>query len=142
MLDIKLEPTARDNFIAAMKKFDPNERFMNSFGRRIGKRDTKIDSDHKTTRCALLDNCFCSQNKDCFSTQTCTKLSGYPDYPVCKTKNEAPETQLDKSAFPPPAGIFNWLVSSVPSLVASLLARCPPTGLLDTVPNLLGSILG
>ncbi|XP_037029702.1 L-gulonolactone oxidase 5-like isoform X2 [Bradysia coprophila] len=142
MLDIKLETEARDSFIASMKKFDPNERFMNSFGRRIVKRDTKIDSDPKSTRCALLDNCFCSQNKDCISTQTCTKLSGYPDYPVCKTKNEVPEVHLDKSAFPPPAGIFNWLVVSVPNLVIPVLAQCPPTGLLNTVPNLVGSILG
>lgn len=32
-----------------MKKFDPNEIFLNNFGRRITKTDTKIDSDPSTT---------------------------------------------------------------------------------------------
>lgn len=125
-----------------MNKFDPDQVFMNNFGQRIKQTGIKIDSDPKSVRCALLDDCFCSKNGDCTDTQTCTKFPDYPDFSVCKTKNEVPEVGLDKSAFPPPAGVFNWLSVAVPNLVIPVFAQCPPTGLLDTGLNVVGSLLG
>ena len=130
---------SNSDIAAAMKKFDPDGVFMNNFGRRIIKSGTKIDSDPKVTRCALLDDCFCSKNKDCTDTQTCTTLRGYPDYRVCKTRNELPESDVDESAFPPASDIFNWLSVDVPNIVAPII--CPITGLLTTVPKVIGSIL-
>ncbi len=74
-----------------MKKFDPNQIISNSFGRRMTKNDSKIDFDHMITRCALLDNCFCSRDSDCAKAQLCTTIAGYDEYSVCKTKNEVPD---------------------------------------------------
>lgn len=124
-----------------MKKYDPNHIFINNFGRRITKTGTKIDFDPLTTRCALLDNCFCSKDADCAKTQLCTTLPGYT-YPVCKTINEVPEKQLNKSEFPPPAGFLNWLSLTVPNLAIAALAQCPLPGLLHTVPKVIGSLIG
>lgn len=125
-----------------MEKFDPKKIFLNNFGRRMTKNGTKIDFDPLTTRCALLDNCFCSKHSDCAATQLCTTIPGYT-YPVCKTKNEVPETQLDKSAFPPPSGLLNWFVTVVPTLATAALARCSVLRLVsDTVPDILRSLLG
>lgn len=124
-----------------MKKYDPYEIFINSFGRRITKKDVKIDFDPLTTRCALLDNCFCSKDCDCAATQICTSLPGY-NYTVCKTKNEVPEVQFDRSIFPDPGGWINWVLTVVPTLVTAVLAKCPILGLVDTVPDVLVSALG
>ncbi|KAJ6635180.1 L-gulonolactone oxidase 2 [Pseudolycoriella hygida] len=142
MLKLKLDENALENFKAAMSKFDPNQLFLNNFGRRLTQTGTKLDLDPKIIHCALLDNCFCSKNSDCATEQTCTTLPGY-NFTVCKTKNEVPEAHFDKNSFPPPAALFNWLVTVLPTLVTSVLARCPLPGvLLKTVPNVVGSLLG
>ncbi|XP_037034206.1 L-gulonolactone oxidase 5-like [Bradysia coprophila] len=67
MLDLKLDETARRKFVAIMNKYDPNEVFINNFGRRVKRTGYKLDIDPKTKHCALLDNCFCSKNCDCSS---------------------------------------------------------------------------
>lgn len=126
----------------AIKKYDPEGIFQNNFGRRITKNGTKIDIDPFTTRCALLDNCFCSNNSDCADTQSCISISGYT-YPVCKTRNEVAETKFDRSLLPPPSGLLDWLLTIVPTLVTAVVAKCPILGLVNTiVPNVLGSLLG
>lgn len=124
-----------------MEKYDPNKVFINSFGRRMIKNSTKIDFDLMTTRCALLENCFCSEDSDCADEQICTSLPGY-NYLVCKTKNEIPERQFDRSLFPPPSGLLNWFMTVVPTLVTAALAKCPIVGVVDTVPDVLTSLLG
>lgn len=123
-----------------MTKFDPNGIFLNNFGRRLKKTGTKIDLDPSTTRCALLDNCFCSENSDCADSQRCTTLPGYT-YPVCKTINEVPEQQLSKSSFPPPLEVLDWLSLTVPTLVTAVLAKCSLGGILDAVPDVVASVL-
>lgn len=117
-----------------MNKFDPNGIFLNSFGRRITKTGTKIDSDPLTTRCALLDNCFCSKNADCAVTQICTSLSGY-SYKVCKTKNELPEIQFSINDLPSLNHALDWLDVAVPILAKTVLTRC---SLLDIIGKILG----
>lgn len=127
---------------ALMDKYDPNKIFINNFGRRMTKSGTKIDLDPLTTRCALLDNCICSKNSDCAKKQTCTTIPGY-DYKVCKTNNETPEQVFDRSLFPPPTGLLNWLLTVVPTLSIAALAKCPVLDfVIDTIPDLLGSVLG
>lgn len=75
---------------AIMNKYDPDERFINNFGRRLKGTGSKVDTDPLLTRCALLDNCFCTKNADCGADQSCTTLPGYA-YRVYKTKNEVPD---------------------------------------------------
>lgn len=125
-----------------MKKSDPNEIFLNNFGRRILKRGTKIDTDPLTIRCALLDNCFCSKDSDCANNQICTSLPGYSNYTVCQTENVVPETKVDKSKFPPELGILNWLLTTVPTLATSVLAKCTVPKVLKTITDIAGSLLG
>lgn len=90
-----------------MNKYDPNEVFINSFGHRIKESGTKVDLDPLLTRCALLDNCFCTKNGDCGKNQICTTISGY-SYRVCKTKNEIPVDFFPKIEFPSASGIFDF----------------------------------
>lgn len=123
-----------------MHKFDPNEVFQNNFGRRITKNDTKIDSDPKTTRCALLDHCFCSKNSDCAESQRCVSLPGYT-YTVCKTDNEVP-VQINEISFPPPLTVLDWLVATVPTSVTAVLGKCTLHGLGNSILDVLGSLLG
>ncbi len=104
-----------------MNKFDPNEVFINNFGRRLKKSGTKVDIDPLVTRCALLDNCFCSKDADCGATQTCTSITGY-NYRVCKTRNEVP-TRFNKWSLPPPLGILNFLINSVPALASAYMGN-------------------
>lgn len=125
-----------------MKKFDPEQIFLNNFGRRILKTGTKIDIDPLTTRCALLDNCFCSRNDDCAVGQTCTTLPGYSYYPVCETKNVVPETKVDKNIFPPPLGIVDWLVTMVPTLVTAVIGKCVVPKVIKTITSITDSLLG
>lgn len=122
-----------------MTKFDPNQIFQNNFGRRVTKTDTKIDLDPLTTRCALLDNCFCAKNSDFADTQHCMSIEGYP-YPVCKTNNEVPEKTLNKSSFPPSFELLDWLSLTVPTLATSVLARCTLGGVLNTVSDVVDSV--
>lgn len=124
-----------------MKKFDPNQVFLNNFGRRILETGTDIDIDPLTTRCALLDNCFCSCDDDCANGQICTSLPGYSDYPVCQTKNVVPETKIDKKLFPPPLGIADYLVDTVPTLVTSVLSQCTIPKVVNTVTSITSSII-
>lgn len=124
---------------AAMNKFDPNEVFINNFGRRLKKIGTKVDTDPLVTRCALLDNCFCSKNSDCGDTQLCTALPGY-NYPVCKTKNEIPSV-FNKGLLPPPLGILNFLINNVPTLAAALLGNCSLDALFFSLGGAAGNIL-
>ncbi|OXA60733.1 L-gulonolactone oxidase [Folsomia candida] len=72
MLDLKLDPSARAAFIETMNKFDPNEVFINNFGRRLKKTSSKQDLHPAEIHCGIRDNCFCSKNSDCAVTQTCT----------------------------------------------------------------------
>ncbi len=129
-------------FVDAMQKFDPNQIFINNFGRRILKTGSKIDIDPLTTRCALLDNCFCSSDSDCGDGQICTTLPGYDLYPVCETKNVVPETKIDRNLFPPPLGIGDFLVNTVPTLAASVLSKCTVPKVLDTVTGIVRPLLG
>lgn len=120
MLEKKLNSFARQRFIAAMQKYDPNGIFLNSFGRRLMHKDTAIDIDPLTTRCALLDNCFCSVNNgsDCGDQQICTTISGY-NYPVCETKNVV-ATQFERGEFPAAFDVGHWFFNSFSPLVRSL----------------------
>lgn len=120
-----------------MNKYDPNEIFINNFGRRIKRTGKKVDMDHPlTTHCALLDNCICSKNCDCASNQICSTLPGYK-YRVCKTKNEIPEFVFDKSILPPPLGVVTYLVSEVPTLITAVISNCSITDAVGTVGLLL-----
>lgn len=154
----KLDPIARQNFISmcslenvlswfndsmlsdAMNKYDPNEIFMNKFGLRLKGEGTKQDIDPKTIHCALLDNCFCTKNSDCGSTQTCTTLRGYT-YRVCKTRNEIPEYSFDSCVLPPPLGILSYLVEDIPTLVIAAISNCSLTDAIGTVGLLLPGLL-
>lgn len=102
-----------------MKKFDPNGIFLNNFGRRLTYNGTKIDIDPLTTKCALLDNCFCSKDSDCADTQTCTTISGYR-YPVCKTKNIRSGQTFNRKEYPANFSIVDWFKNTVPALISSL----------------------
>lgn len=124
-----------------MEKFDPDKVFLNNFGRRITRKGTKIDIDPLTTRCALLDNCFCSKDSDCANTQICTTIDGY-DYNVCETENVVAEAKCDKSTFPPPVGILNWLLTTVPTLATAVVAKCTLPSVIKTVAEITGLILG
>ncbi len=118
-----------------MDKYDPNEVFINNFGRRIKRTGDKVDTDPLTKHCAILDNCFCSKDSDCSPAQICTKLPGYV-YNVCKTKNEVAPVAFDRSLFRPPFGILSWLASDIPTLVKSVIAKCTlsnPVGLLSSI---------
>jgi len=120
-----------------MKKYDPNEVFINNFGRRMKQTGTTVDSDPFTKHCALLDNCICSEDTDCGVTQTCTSLPGYT-YKVCKTENEIPEKTVNRNLFPPALGVLDWLSTTVPTLAAAALANCT----LDGVGNAVGDLVG
>lgn len=125
---------------AVMNKYDPDEVFINNFGRRLKRTGDKIDIDPLTTHCAILDNCFCSRDSDCASTQTCTQLPGY-FYNVCKTKNEVAPVRFDKSLFPVPFGVLSYLVSEVPTVVKSVIAKCTLKDPLGTVGSLVPVIV-
>lgn len=109
-----------------MHKFDPNEIFMNNFGRRIKWKGTTVDTDPLTTRCALTGNCICSLDSDCGNTQTCTTIPGY-NYNVCKTRNELPETKMDKSTLPPPFGLIGYLFTNIFTSATAAYANCSGT---------------
>lgn len=158
MLDLKLDETARQKFIGenekgcisstvihvlftgVMSKYDPNEVFINNFGRRLKRTGTKMDIDPLTKHCAILDNCFCSKSSDCADNQICTTLSGYK-HKVCKNRNEVAPVRFDKSIFPPPFGVVSYLVSEVPSLVKSVISNCSLEDALGTIGLLLPSLL-
>lgn len=114
-----------------MNKFDPNEVFLNNFGRRLKRTGTKIDTDPLVVRCALLDNCHCIKDSDCGATQTCTTISGYK-YLVCKTKNEVPSV-FNKGLLPAPLGILNFLSYNVPTLASALLGNCSLNSLISSL---------
>lgn len=123
-----------------MNKFDPNEIFINNFGRRIKRKGTKVDFDPLTIHCALLDNCICSKDTDCGNDQICTTLPGYT-YPVCKTKNEVPEFTVDKSAFPPALGVLGFLLTNVHTLSNAALANCSLGDLIEGAVSILGGLV-
>lgn len=128
-----------------MNKFDPNEVFINNFGRRIKNSGTKVDFDPFLTRCALLDNCFCSKNGDCGDKQICTTIGDY-NYNVCKTKNEVPINLLPKFIMPNATGLFNFFTTQSGTLATALLSECTAETLLvalgDTSGNSLGAFIG
>ncbi|KAJ6647385.1 L-gulonolactone oxidase 5 [Pseudolycoriella hygida] len=130
-IDLKLDPVARQKFVAAMNKFDPNEVFINNFGRRLKGTGTKVDTDPLVVRCALLDNCFCTKNSDCGEGQTCTTLPGYK-YFVCKTRNEVPMV-FNKGLLPTPLNILNFLAYNVPTLISALGGRCTLGAIISTL---------
>lgn len=139
MLDLKLDPSARQKFIgnltemestayfnktlshtATMLKFDPNGIFINNFGRRLIRKGTKVDIDPKTTRCALLDNCFCTNDSECAATQICTSVSGYNNYRGCQTKNiSLAGTHFNRSAYDATFNIANFFINTVPQRILS-----------------------
>lgn len=127
-----------------MNKFDPNEVFINSFGRRIKDSGTEVDVDPLVTRCALLDNCFCTKNSDCGDNQICTTISDY-HYRVCKTKNEVPIDFFPKFILPNATGIVNFLSTQSGTLATALLSECSVESLLialgDTTGNTLGTFI-
>lgn len=107
-----------------MNKFDPDEIFMNNFGRRIKRIGTTVDIDPLTTRCALLSNCICAKDSDCGDNQTCDTIPGY-NYNVCKTKNELPESvTLEKTKLPPSFGLLGFLITSVFKSARAAYANC------------------
>lgn len=144
-LDLKLDDYAREKFIGkfycqwqnisihnkymdsliaeAMNKFDPDEIFINNFGRRIKRQGTIVDIDPLTIHCAILGNCICSQNADCAESQTCTTIPGY-NYNVCKTINEIPEVAIDKKKLPPPFGVLGFLLSNIFTSAPQAYANC------------------
>lgn len=108
----------------AMNEFDPNEIFINNFGRRLKYKGTEVDTDPLTLHCALLGNCICSKDSDCGVTQTCTTIPGY-NYYVCKTRNELTEkTTMNKNKLPPPFGVLRYLVTDVFTLASAAYANC------------------
>lgn len=124
-----------------MNKYDPDEIFINNFGRRLKRTGTKMDIDPKTIHCAILDNCICSKNSDCGTNQICSTVSGYV-YKVCRTRNEVAPVVTDiKSLVPPPLGIVPWLVSTLPTLVKSVISNCSLTDAVGTVGLLLPSLI-
>ncbi|KAG4077289.1 hypothetical protein HA402_009918 [Bradysia odoriphaga] len=118
ILDKKLNSFARQRFVAAMQKYDPNGIFLNNFGRRLMNKDTEIDFDPLTTRCALLDNCFCSNSSDCGEQQNCTSISGY-NYPVCQTRNVV-ASRFERHDYPATFEVGDWFFNSFPPSVRSL----------------------
>lgn len=106
-----------------MDKFDPYEIFINNFGRRIKRKGTTVDIDPLTTHCALLSNCICSQDSDCAANQICTTIPGY-DYYVCKTRNELPESTMDKSTLPPPFGLLGFILTNIFTATTAAFANC------------------
>lgn len=72
-----------------MNKFDPNEVFINNFGRRLKKTSSKQDLHPAEIHCGIRDNCFCSKNSDCAVTQTCTTFPN-STFRVCQTIGETP----------------------------------------------------
>jgi hypothetical protein len=67
-----------------MSEFDPNGIFMNDFGRRLQGKGTRANTDPLTKHCAILDYCLCSSDSDCANGLRCSRLFGYPDFPVCR----------------------------------------------------------
>ncbi|KAJ6646763.1 L-gulono-1,4-lactone dehydrogenase [Pseudolycoriella hygida] len=138
-LDLKLDETARQNFIKVMNKYDANEVFINNFGRRLKRTGTKLDTDPMTKHCAILDNCICSKDSDCGMNQKCGTLPGYK-YNVCKTENMVVPVPFDRNLLPPPIGIVPYLVSTVPTLVKAVLSKCPITDVVGTAGLLVGNL--
>ncbi len=93
-----------------MKEFDPSEVFMNDFGRRLMGIGTKVNTDPLVTHCALMDDCICKKDGDCGNQQVCSRIEGYPEYPVCK--DIRPRSEEDKRLHSDPLsvhGILNYL---------------------------------
>lgn len=126
-------------FSAAMHKFDPKGIFQNNFGRRLLGISTKSDIDPQVVHCALLDNCFCSKDSDCADSQNCVFLPGYDSFSVCKTRNELPEHQFDKTRFSNMNPLW-YLSVNVPALVAAVLGKCSLGSFVKTVADVLGSL--
>lgn len=120
---------------AAMNKFDPNEIFINNFGRRMKGKGTKVDVDPLTTHCALLDNCFCSKKSDCGMNQICTSLPGYT-YRVCKTENEVHDGTVDRKKFPSFLGILDYIRSNVATLVFAAFNKCNISDLISMIADI------
>jgi len=139
-LTLKLDPVARDNFVADMNKHDPYGIFMNNFGRRMKKTGTTVDTDPSTTHCAILDNCICTKDSDCGDTQRCTSITGY-NYRVCQTKNEFPEKTIDLNSFPPLSGILTWFSTTITTLATQAIANCSLTGVIGGLGDTVGDIL-
>lgn len=127
-----------------MNKYDPNEVFINSFGRRIKNTGKKVDFDPSVTHCALLDNCFCTTNNDCGVNQMCTSVGDYT-YRVCQTKNEVPLNFFPKFILPNSTGVFEFLATQTVTLATALLSKCSAESLInalgDTAGNSFGSFL-
>jgi len=66
-----------------MEEFDPAGAFMNSFGERLKGIGIAKDMDPNVKHCALLDACICKVSEDCAKIQACSRIEGYPNYPVC-----------------------------------------------------------
>ncbi len=127
VIERKLDPWARESFLAKMSEYDPDGIFLNDFGRRLEGSDTKISSDPRTTHCALLDNCICSHYYDCAWGQTCSTIDGYPDFPVCKDKEHLLDVLDDNPTLP--SSSFSDFLIFVAGLVKEekLKEEVPPT---------------
>lgn len=123
-----------------MNKFDPDEVFINNFGRRIKKSGTKVDFDPLISRCALLDNCFCTKDSDCGDSQICTTISGYSNN-VCKTKNEIP-LLFSQSILPKKTDLLYFFSTKIGTLATSLLKVCTGDALRVTLGNITDNALG
>ncbi|XP_037045984.1 probable L-gulonolactone oxidase 4 [Bradysia coprophila] len=121
-IKLKLEKLARDGFIDALQKHDPEGVFMNKVGLRLTGKSTDIDVNPLATRCALLGSCFCSKDTDCGPNQTCTTLPGYDSYHVCQTRNE----QCSKPINPIPSldDLVKYLDVDVAKLAEVALSKC------------------
>lgn len=106
-----------------MNKHDPKGVFMNKIGLRLKGKGTKLDANPLSTHCALLGSCFCSKNRDCGPNQTCTTLPGY-SYRVCKTNNEEPDCNSEKSSLPKLKDLVKYLDADVPKLASAVLSKC------------------
>lgn len=125
-----------------MNKYDPNEVFINSFGRRMKKTGTKLDLDRKLTHCALMDNCICATAEDCAPRQDCSTVDGYK-YKVCKTKNQLPTNFFPKIILPNATeNIFDFLAHEASTLSTALLSKCTVKSLFATLGNTASNTFG
>ena len=85
-----------------MKEFDPNGIFLNAFGRRLIGVCSLTSSDSEVRHCALLDNCVCAWDTDCAVGQRCSRIQGYPNFPVCKSP---PRDPTDNRLHPEPLSL-------------------------------------
>jgi len=95
---------------------------MNNFGRRLIGSSEVIDIDPRTTRCALLDNCFCMKDSDCGPTQYCGVVGEASNHTVCRTINDDKVLQRARNPILP-IRLLDWALQNKPGLISSLAVK-------------------